>query len=203
MEFRGVVVREVRALRRHNLFAYMPVLRILMDIGPYVDRPSDSFPGFTERLHRWLPTLENHECSVGRPGGFLERLRRGTYLPHICEHVCLELQGLMGFDVGFGRARNAGEETLYRVVIEYEEEEPARAAFDTAMRLVLAAMHDQPFDVQGEIERLHHMADEFRLGPSTASIVRAARRRGIPVTRLTARASLVQLAYGVGQKRIQ
>src|SRR5215207_276858 len=103
----GITIREMRALREHNLYAYMPVLRVLLDIGPYVDRPSDELPEFTERLTSWLPGLTQHECSLGRPGGFVERLRRGTYLPHICEHVCLELQGLMGFNVTFGRARHA------------------------------------------------------------------------------------------------
>src|SRR4051794_23335986 len=193
MQSHGVTIREVRALREHNLYAYMPVLRAVMDIGEYAHRPSDEFPGFVERLTAWLPGLWQHECSVGRPGGFVERLRRGTYLPHISEHVCLELQSLMGFDVSFGRARNAGEPRLYRVVVAYEEAEPAKAAFETATRLVLAAMHEEPFDAPAEIERLRPLAEEYKLGPSTASIVNAARRREIPVIRLTPTGSLVQL----------
>src|SRR4051794_34446684 len=104
-----VDIREIRALREHNLYAYMPVLRIMLDVGPHREKSSEEWPGFTQRLLEWLPGLAQHECSLGRPGGFIERLERGTYLPHICEHVCLELQGLMGFDVTFGRARNAGE----------------------------------------------------------------------------------------------
>src|SRR4051812_41838893 len=178
IEAHGVSIREMRALREHNVYAYMPVLRVLLDIGPYVDRPSDQLPGFTERLTSWLPGLAQHECSVGRPGGFIERLRRGTYLPHICEHVCLELQGLMGFEVTFGRARNGGEPALYQVLISYEEEQPARAAFDVALRLTLAAMHDEPFDAAAEIERLRDLADHHKLGPSTGAIVRSAKRRG-------------------------
>jgi len=202
-EIHGVVVRELRALKRHNLYAYMPVLRILMDIGPYATRPSSEFSGFVERLTAWLPGIQQHECSVGRPGGFVERLRRGTYLAHICEHVCLELQNLMGFDVRFGKARNAGEPSLYRVVIAYQEEVPAVAAFETALRLTLAAMNDEPFDTPGEIEKLLSLADDYRLGPSTAAIVRAAERRNIPVIRLTPQGSLVQLGYGIYQKRIR
>src|SRR4051812_39440341 len=154
METHGVRVLELRALRRHNLYAYMPVLRAELDIGPYDDRSSDTIPGFAERLVRWLPGLAQHECSVGRPGGFIERLRRGTYLPHICEHVTIELQNVMGFGVTFGRARGTGRPGVYQVVIAYEEEQPARAAFDIALRLVLAAMNDEPFDMAGEVERL-------------------------------------------------
>ncbi|HEX2172783.1 MAG TPA: cyanophycin synthetase, partial [Dehalococcoidia bacterium] len=172
-------------------------------IGPYEDRPSDSFPGFTERITNWLPGLHTHECGIGRPGGFVERLRTGTYLGHIIEHVTLELQNLIGFDVGYGRARGTGEPGVYNVVIAYLEEEPARAAFDVALRMTLAAMHDEPFDSAGELERLLDIADEYRLGPSTAAIVEAARARQIPVLRLTPTGGLVQLGYGVHQRRIQ
>src|SRR4051812_8682521 len=112
-----VEVRSVRVLRGPNLYAYMPVLHIVLDIGPYEERPSNTFDGFVDRLTNWLPGLELHECSLERPGGFVERLRRGTYLGHIAEHVTLELQGLMGFDVTFGRARGTSERGVYDVII--------------------------------------------------------------------------------------
>jgi cyanophycin synthetase len=201
-ETHGVVVHEIRALRNHNLYAYMPVLRIEMEIGTYDERASNEFPGLIERLVAWLPGLKEHACSVGRPGGFLERLRRGTYLPHICEHVALELQNKMGFDVGFGRARGTGTPGRYRVVMAYKEAEPAKAAFEVALRGTLAAMHNEPFDYQAAVERLMEIADDFRLGPSTGAVVAAARRKHIPVLRLLPTGSLVQLGYGVHQKRI-
>lgn len=197
-----VIVRRVRVLRGSNLYAYMPVLQITMDIGSYEERASDSFPGFAERLVNWLPGLQKHECSLGRPGGFIERLQRGTYLGHICEHVALELQIMLGYKVAFGRVRGTGERGVYNVVLEYEDEEPACQAFDVALRLTLAAMHDEPFDTAAEVEALQSVADKYRLGPSTAAIVAAARRRRIPITRLTPTGSLVQLGYGVYQKRI-
>jgi cyanophycin synthetase len=156
-----------------------------------------------DRLTSWLPDLHTHQCGVGYPGGFIERLQRGTYLPHICEHITLALQNLMGFDVAFGRARGTGEPGVYSVVIAYHEEEPAQAAFATALRLTLAAMHDEPFDFPAALAQLQHTADTYRLGPSTAAIVKAARQRKIPVLRLLPTESLVQLGYGVYQKRIR
>jgi cyanophycin synthetase len=203
METHGITVRSIRALRGPNIHAYMPVLQITLDIGPYEERPSTFFSGFVERLTSWLPGLEKHECSVGRPGGFVERLQHGTYLAHICEHITLELQNLMGLNVAFGRARGTGEHGVYTVLIAYKEEQPARAAFETALRLTLAAMHDEPFDMQAELERLLALADEYRFGPSTAAIVAAAQARNIPVLRVTPTSSLVQLGYGVHQRRIQ
>lgn len=203
MQTHGVTIRTMRPLRGPNLYASFPVMYSEIDIGPYEERPSTDFPGFTERLTSWLPGLQAHTCSVGRPGGFIERLQRGTYLAHICEHIALELQERIGFKVSFGRARGTGERGVYTVVFAYKEETPARAAFETALRLTLAAMHDEPFNVEDEIEQLMELADDYRLGPSTGAIVNAARRRRIPVLRLIEKDSLVQLGYGVHQKRIQ
>jgi cyanophycin synthetase len=199
----GVAIREIRVLRGPNLYAYMPVIRVVLDIGPYEDQPSNRFSGLVERLVAWLPGLQKHECSIGRPGGFIERLQRGTYLAHVVEHITLELQARMGFDVRFGRARGTGERGVYNVVIAYKEEQPAQAAFHAALRLTLAAMHDEPFDLPVELASLIEKADEYRLGPSTAAIVAAARARRIPILRVTPKASLVQLGYGVYQKRIR
>lgn len=92
---------------------------------------------------------------------------------------------------------------MYCLVIAYKEEQAGRAAFEMALRLTLAAMHDEPFNVQAELERLQEVADEYRLGPSTAAIVAAAQARNIPIMRVTPTSSLVQLGYGVYQKRIQ
>lgn len=199
----GVRIRDIRVYRAHNTYATMPVFRAVMDIGRYVERPSSDFPGFNERLMEWLPGLMRHECSVGRPGGFFERLQRGTYLPHIAEHVCLELQNAIGFDVRFGRARGTGTEGVYQVLVQYVEAAPALKAFETALRLVLAGMHAEPFDPAAEFEGLRRYAEEYAYGPSTGAVVQAARRRGIPVIRLTPKGSLVQLGYGIAQKRIQ
>src|SRR5688572_22928352 len=203
LEDYGVQLVRVRAMRGPNLYAYMPVLKATIDIGEYEDRPSTDFPGFTERLADWLPGLEEHECSLGKRGGFLTRLKRGTYLAHITEHVALELLQEMGFYASYGRVRGTGERGVYDVVIEYKEEEPSRAAFDSALRITLAAMHDDDFDVRDELDWLKDLADRHKLGPSTEAVLDAARKRDIPTLRLTPTASLVQLGYGIHQKRIR
>src|SRR5687768_17880619 len=78
MTTHGVTVRNIRVLRGPNLYAYMPVLQVIVDIGEYETRPSNTFPGFVDRLTAWLPGLQKHECSHKRPGGFIERVNRGT-----------------------------------------------------------------------------------------------------------------------------
>lgn len=196
-------VQSFRFLHGPNLYARQPVMVAILAIGSYEDKPSTFFPGFTERLTAWLPDLQEHRCSIGRPGGFIERLRSGTYLGHITEHVALELVGMIGLPAFFGRTRGTGELGVYRVVIACSEDALARPTFDAALEMVLAAMNDQPFDVAGRLKRLQALAGEVRLGPSTAAIAEAARARDIPVLRLTPAGNLLQLGWGVYQKRIQ
>ena len=196
MEFRKVL-----ALRGPNIWANAPVIEAWVDLGN-LDRPSSDFPGFCDRLMNWLPSMIEHRCSIGERGGFFQRLRDGTYPGHILEHVTLELQSLAGVDMGFGRARETSEAGVYRVVFKYKEESLARACLATARELVLAAIHDRPFDVRAEIQRLRDLGHQACLGPSTSAIVEAAMARGIPTRRLNT-CSLVQLGYGARQRRIQ
>jgi cyanophycin synthetase len=194
-------IREIRALRGPNIWLRRPVLEVWVDLGPLRDMASNEIPGFNDRLMAWLPGMVEHRCSIGERGGFFIRLRRGTYLAHILEHVTLELEDRAGTPCGFGRARETDKPGLYKVAIEYKEEAVGRACLDTAFRLCLAAVYDLPFDIQAELARLRDLADRVCLGPSTAAIVEAARQRNIPYRRLNA-GSLVQLGYGAKQRRI-
>ena len=74
-----------------------------MAVGAYDDVSSAQVPGVTASLVGAMPGLVEHRCSIGERGGFITRLRRGTYVPHIIEHVALELQALIGHEVGYGR----------------------------------------------------------------------------------------------------
>jgi len=194
-------IETLKVLRGPNQWARFPVLEAWVDLGPLEDSPSDTIPGFNDRLIAWLPRMIEHRCSVGTRGGFFERLRRGTWMGHILEHVTLELQTLAGSPVGYGRARETSRKGVYRVAIEFREENFAIDCLHTAHRLLMAAIADEPFDVDAEVARLHEKLLEEQLGPSTRSIVEAATARGIPSTRLT-EGSLVRLGYGVNQRKI-
>ena len=194
-------IQKVLTLRGPNYWANFPVMEFWVDLEDLRDLASDELPGFTERLTSWLPTMIEHRCSVGQRGGFFERLRRGTYMAHIMEHVSLELQTLAGCEVGYGRTRETAVDGVYKVAIEYLEESLCRAATEVAMALCLAAVNDTPFDVPAELEKLRKLYQNDCLGPSTSSIVRAAHNRGIPTRRLNT-GSLVQLGYGSKSRRI-
>lgn len=194
-------ILKVLALRGPNIWSRNTVLEAWVDLGPLKDSSSKDFPGFNDRLMTWLPTMIEHRCSVGERGGFYQRLRWGTYLAHILEHTTLELETLAGTPVGYGRARETSEEGLFKVAIRYQEETLGRACLDTARELLMAAVFDLPFEIEGHLKRLRELADRVCLGPSTMAIVEAARARNIPTRRLNA-GSLVQLGQGVKQRRI-
>jgi cyanophycin synthetase len=193
--------RKVQALRGPNMWASFPVLEAWVDLGPLKDSSSDELPGFNERLMAWLPSLIEHRCSVGKRGGFFERLRRGTYQAHILEHIVLELQTLAGTEVGFGRTRETSEDGVYKVAFEYEDENLGRAALDVAHELCLAAVHDRPFDVAAALVGLCERARRGAVPPGLAAVITAARHRHIPVRRLSAE-GLLQLGHGVRQRRV-
>ncbi len=192
---------KILPLRGPNIWTYRPVLEVWLDIGALEDSPSNTIPGFYERLSAWLPTLIEHRCSIGERGGFLQRLREGTWPGHILEHVTIELQNLAGMQSGFGKARGTSVRGIYKVVVRSRNEQVTHAALHAARDLILAAMQDTPFDVAGAVARLHEMVDSLCLGPSTACIVDAATDRGIPWIRLND-GNLVQFGYGVHQRRI-
>ena len=184
-----------------NIWTYRPVLEVWLDIGPLEDSPSNTIPGFYERLTAWLPSLAEHRCGIGERGGFLQRLREGTWPGHILEHVTLELQSMAGMHGGFGKARSTNVRGVYKVVVRSRNEQVSRAAFVAARDLVMAAIEDRPFDVNAALLELREMVDSLCLGPSTACIVDAATERQIPSIRLT-NGNLVQLGYGAQQHRV-
>ncbi|MGC4007147.1 MAG: hypothetical protein QM811_30070 [Pirellulales bacterium] len=130
------------------------MLEAWVDLEDLRDKASDELPGFNDRLTAWLPTMIEHRCSIGHRGGFFERLRRGTYMAHIMEHVCLELQSLAGSEVGYGRTRETAVDGVYKVAIEYIEEGFAKEAVRSAVALCMAAVHGHAFDVHAEVDKL-------------------------------------------------
>lgn len=191
-------------LRGPNIWTYRSVLEAWVDIHDLEDCPSNVIPGFYERLTTMLPTLIEHRCSIGERGGFLKRLRDGTWPGHILEHVTLELQNLAGMSGGFGKARETSIRGIYKVVIRAWQKDVSMAALNMGHDLLMAAIEERPYDVDAAVLKLRDLVDTHLLGPSTRCIVEAAadKQRRIPYIRLLAEGNLVQLGYGARQRRI-
>ena len=173
-----------------------------LDIGDYEERPSDTVPGFLERIRELIPTLIEHRCSLGYTGGFFERVERGTWAGHIVEHVAIELQCLAKMEVGFGKTLDTDKKGIYDVVFRYRDEEVGIEAARYAVKIVENLFNDQPIDIKPIVHHLKEIREENLFGPSTQSIVDEAKKRDIPVIRLNQH-SFVQLGYGIHQRKIQ
>ena len=218
-------VQESRVYRGPNPYGYRPVVRIKLALGQLEAYPTDKIEGFSDRLLELIPTLQEHGCCYGEPGGFVQRLRKGTWLAHVAEHIAIELQCLAATPVTYGKSRGAGEKGVYNVVYSFLEERVGLLAGWLALRLIndllpphlkglegleelLPANTDPlvdpatPFDFQSELEALIRRAQRLALGPTTQSLVTEACSRGIPAIRLDDQ-SFVQLGYGKYQKRIR
>src|SRR5206468_3703982 len=195
-------VSRIRALRGPNYWRLAPVIACDVQLGGLEQISSADIPGFYERLTAAIPSLAEHHCTRQEPGGFLERLKEGTHIPHILEHVALELQSLAGTDASFGRVVPSGDPDTWWVIVAYEEEEVGLQSMRDAVKIVRACIADRPIDIDGICEQLLSLYENVRLGPSTAAVVEEAKRRGIPVRRLN-NYSLVQLGLGKNLRRIQ
>jgi cyanophycin synthetase len=200
-------ILKTQTLRGPNYWSirYKKLIVVRLDLETLADQPSNELPDFYDGLVEVLPSLVEHHCSPGHRGGFLDRVREGTMMGHIIEHVALELQTLAGMPVGFGRTRETADPGVYQVVFEYVDEQAGRYAARAAVRLCQSLIETGSYP-QAELEQdlmdLRDFALQSSLGPSTENIVREAEIRGIPWMQLGAR-SLIQLGYGVHQKRIQ
>lgn len=200
-KFNDIQLLRINYLRGPNIWTYRPALEVWLDLGALEDHPSHQIPGFNERLTTWLPALIEHHCGVGERGGFLQRLQEGTWCGHVLEHIVIELLNLAGMPTGFGQTRSTSVRGVYRMVFRARDEQVARMALEQGHRLIMAAINDEPFDVQAAVARVRTEVDDQYLGPSTACIVTAATDRGIPHIRLND-GNLVQLGYGAAQRRI-
>lgn len=202
MKHQPIQLLRINHLRGPSIWTYHQAVEVLIDIGALEDCPSHTLPGFTDRLLAWLPGLHEHHCGLGYRGGFVERLRDGTWPGHIMEHVSIELQNLAGLPSAFGKARSTDQRGVYKVVVRTGQKEVGIRALTDARDLVMAAINDEAFDVAACVQQLKTLIEYHALGPSTRAIVEAATQRKIPHIRLIDDGNLVQLGYGAKQRRI-
>ncbi|HEY0432598.1 MAG TPA: ATP-grasp domain-containing protein, partial [Chitinophagaceae bacterium] len=204
-QFTIMKILEIKVLKGPNYWSIRrpKLIQMKIDLEDMEQRPTNKIPGFRERLEQLIPTLYEHRCSEGEPGGFFQRVEAGTWMGHVIEHIALEIQTLAGMDTGFGRTRSTGDrEGVYHVVFDYIEEDAGVYAARAAVRIAEALIKDEQYDLEQDIQRMREIREDTRLGPSTGCIVEEAAKRGIPFIRLN-RQSLVQLGYGIHQKRIR
>ena len=184
------------SVRRHHLTV------MVLDLEEMEQFPTNKIDGFGERLEAMFPSMYSHRCSIGCEGGFFQRVKEGTWMGHVIEHIALEIQTLAGMDVGFGRTRTYGEEGVYFVVFNHMVGKVGEYAAKASFRIAEALIANKEYDLDEDIMNMKEIRQNEGLGPSTSSIIKEAEARGIPWIRLN-KYSLCQLGYGANQKRIQ
>lgn len=207
-------VKSVIGYQGPNIHAHFPVIRCTVDLGILEEWPTARLgQGFIDRLLGYLPGLQQHGWSYQPPGGFVRRMYEGegTWMGHVTEHMAIELQKVAGSDVSFGKTRAAGPCGHYDIVYEYHYEDVGRQAGDLSLALIEHLLPDElkperdldeEFDFERELNEFIRYARSCDLGPSTAALVSAARKRAIPCARVNG-SSLVRLGYGRFQKSIK
>lgn len=197
-----IEIKELRALRGPNRHTRHTAIFMVLDIKAYENLPSDKIEGFSDRLLTFIPTLQEHGCSIGKPGGFVQRLERGTWAGHIIEHIAIELQCLAGMAVGYGKTLDTSQKGIYIVVFRYLVESVGLKAAKEAVSLFEAVVEKKHFNISQVVADLKVLREDHMLGPTTWSIVKEAQSRGIPFIRLN-EDSHIQLGYGARQQQIQ
>ncbi len=195
---------EIKTLRGPNYWSnYRKKLIVMkLDLEKLEEQPTNLIEDFSERLEYMFPSMKKHRCSKNHAGGFFERVKEGTWMGHVIEHIALEIQTLAGMECGFGRTRGTGAHGVYNIVFSYMEETVGVYAAKVSVKIAESLIDGSFYDLDADIITMRKMRESERLGPSTGSIVDEAVARDIPYIRLNGQ-SLVQLGYGKNQVRFR
>lgn len=199
-----MIIEKIQVLRGPNIWSIRrgKLIQMRLNLENLEEFPTNKIDGFYERMQQLIPSLYNHRCSPGIPGGFLQRVEEGTWMGHVIEHIALEIQTLAGMFCGFGRTRETKISGTYNVVFNYQEEKVGVFAAEAAVKIAKALIDGVAYDLESDIMQMREIREKTSLGPSTGSIVQEAISRDIPWIRLNNQ-SLVQLGYGVNQVRFR
>lgn len=195
----------INVLRGPNYWSntHSKLIVITLHLHEFECLPTQAIPGFYDHLSQLMPSLHDHYCSESHKGGFFQRVKEGTWLGHVIEHIALELQWLAGMQCGFGRTRSTADPGIYHVVFSYEFERAGLYAAYCAFELVKTLANQQPYTgLDEDLHRLRRIKEDERLGPSTQALIAEAEARNIPWRRLDSD-SFILLGQGHQQKLVR
>ena len=155
-------IKYIRVLSGPNYWSLRPCIQMRLDIEELEDKPTNKISGFYNGLKTLLPSLYEHRCSEGRPGGFFHRVAEGTWMGHVVEHVALELQTLAGMDTGFGRTRETHTTGVYNVVYSYIVSEAGKRAGELAVSLCENLIDEIDIDLYKIVLELKKLREQYR-----------------------------------------
>ena len=187
------IIKQI-AFDGQNVYSHRKCIRFDLDLCGYADIPSKDIEGFNYKLVKLLPELKKHRCGIDEEGGFVKRLKEGTYLAHICEHTIIAIQNMLGVDVCYGKAREI-QGDLYYIIIEYEYKHFALESARLAVDIINSLINNESINFEKRLNILKDILSKESIGPSTKSIKDAAQRYGMPVFPL-GDTGFYQIGYG-------
>lgn len=194
-------IDDLRVFEGRNIFSHRKCIKMSVDLEGYSDTPTKLIDGFNEKLLKIIPVLNEHRCGIDEEHGFRKRLEEGTYLSHVCEHIILAIQNLLGIDAAYGKAREIQGEKYY-IIYEYIYKNTGIEAGRIAINLVNSLIKKSPYNFEEAMNNIKDILKNEELGPSTMAILAEAKKRGIPATRI-GNNSVFQLGYGKNSRFIE
>lgn len=207
-----IAIEEKRTYVGANLFSDLPMVYVRVTCS----RAVTGLPRIAGEIARLLPAVLDEATRVhsgiaawvrdasedsALPSGAVEQFR------HLLR-LSIALQNIVGgrLPVDAGIVRAAGD--VFELLVPFESEYSAHGALELVLSLAAAASSQcanagADLDpVRLKIERFFSLAPARSLDQTTAAIVRAARRRGIPAFRPSRWERIVRLGEGARQRRI-
>ncbi|WP_353893341.1 cyanophycin synthetase [Proteinivorax hydrogeniformans] len=196
-------ILEIREFPGRNIYCHRPAVKMTLDLGKYGGIESREIPHFNQDLKKILPTIVEHGCGIAEVNGFGIRLDEGTYFGHIIEHIAIELQNKVGYEVNYGKTRLYEKPSCYYVITECKNTNVGREALKIAVEMAQSIINNEQTTGEYWLAKMDEVKSTYGLGPSTESIYSAAQKRNIPVKRLDDNSSMLQLGLGKYLKRVE
>ncbi|MBM6859420.1 cyanophycin synthetase, partial [Clostridium saudiense] len=177
-----------------NIYSHKKCIRLDVDLEGYCETPSKDIEGFNDELVKMIPELYTHRCGIDEDGGFVKRLKEGTYLAHICEHIIIAIQNIIGIEVAYGKAREV-EGDIYQIIYQYKYPKAGIECAKLAIDIINGLINGIIIDFKSRVSIIKEMLNEELIGPSTLSICEAAQKHGLPVMKLGS-SNFYQIGYG-------
>lgn len=190
-----------RAFEGRNIYSHRKCIRLDIDLEGYSNIPSNKISYFNENLVNLLPELKKHRCGIDEEQGFIKRLKEGTYLAHICEHIIIALHNMINLDICYGKAREVSGE-LYYLVFEYKYQKTGMAIARLSVDIINSLIVNRYINIDDRLNEVKKMLHNELVGPSTEAICNAAKRKGIPIIHINEH-GIFQLGYGKYGKLIE
>lgn len=177
-----------------NIYSHKKCIRLDVDLEGYCETPSKEIEGFNDELVKMIPELYTHRCGIDEYGGFVKRLKEGTYLAHICEHIIIAIQNIIGIEVAYGKAREV-EGDIYQIIYQYKYPKSGIECAKLAIDIINGLINGIVIDFKTRVSIIKEMLNEELIGPSTLAVCEAAQKHGLPVMKLGS-SSFYQIGYG-------